>query len=585
MKRLISGTTVLLLGMLFTLNVYARGSAGGQIQSGPVTLMTNYTGVGKIDHGLAWHFLLEDLGIEIDRTAQTREALQVAIAGGNLPDFLVRLDTEQFFQAAEAGLLVNLDDYKDKLPHVFANIAAGLEYNRDAISSRTGGALTGVYAVPEGTTNLPGWDREKYDVGPYLRWDYYYQMGYPELNTIDDYIPLVKAMLERFPLDENGRANLGFSFVGNGDKDSGLLSQATLYSKMHGQLTEKYLEIDVARNTTRSIFDDDSYYKKGLQFLFNANQAGVLDPNSMTQTFDAWHEKTATGRILAHFTAYSWTNFYNEEKERQGIYYGFVPFLTEKIPNTAQAPRYTPGSPGGFAISAKTKYLDKCLALLDYICSYDGHTKLYYGLPGIEGGVWDLVNGKPVPRGTFNPNTGGVLFISGGAGYPLYSSEYQQVDVRGILATNVIHPAWGESLYYLGWDSWKQPLDLTNLFIAQRMEVYGKYGIGQQGHLGHIELARKMGIELAVPPYTMEAVPENIAIINGRVGDATVTASWQMVLARNQAEFDRIWNELKTQVNGIGVGQSVQWYREAYQKGRSTVQKYVDIWNNTKQLQ
>jgi ABC-type glycerol-3-phosphate transport system substrate-binding protein len=582
MKRFVFVVTALVLSLAAVLGAYAAGGGQQSGQTGPVTLSTNFTGVGKIDHGVAWHFLGTKLGIEIDRTTQTREALQTAIAGGVLPD-VINIGGDQFFQAVEAGLLINLDDYKDKLPHVFANIAAGLQYNRDSVVAQNIGK-TGAYAVPTGTTNRPGWSLEKYDVGPFIRWDYYYQLGHPAMNTIDDYIPLTRQMLERFPEDENGRANLGFSFVGNDDKNYGYVMEAQRYAKMHGQLQEKYLEIDVARNTTRSIFDDDSYYKKGLQFLFNVNQAGLLDPNSMTQTFEQWHEKTATGRILTHFTAYSWTNFWNEEKERQGVYYGYVPFANERIPNTAQAPRYVPNEPGGVAISAKTKNLDKALALLDYLSSYDGAVELYYGSPGIEGGTWDLVDNKPVPRGQFTPHTEGVLVISGGAAYPLYNSEFQQnTGIPGILNMNLLHPTWGETVYYLGWSSWRQiPDRVNNKFVAQRWEVFGHLGLTNGGP---IEISRQMGIELAVPPYSMDPVPENIAIINGRIGDATVTANWRMIFARDQAEFDRIWSDLKTQVNGMGLSQSIQWYRDTYQKGRNTIQKYVDIWNNTTQLQ
>ncbi|MDR3145533.1 MAG: hypothetical protein LBU21_04585, partial [Treponema sp.] len=79
--------------------------------------------------------------------------------------------------------------------------------------------------------------------------------------------------------------------------------------------------------------------------------------------------------------------------------------------------------------------------------------------------------------------------------------------------------------------------------------------------------------------------PENIVLINSRVGDANVTAGWRMIMASNQAEFDRIWRDLQTQARGLGADQSVQWNWDTYQRGKSSVQKYIDIWNNTPQLQ
>jgi putative aldouronate transport system substrate-binding protein len=584
MKRISAVMPVILAGLIFTFNLYAAGG-GQQGQSGPVTLTSNFTGVGKIDHGLAWHMLLTHFNVEIDRIAQGVEALQTALAGGNLPD-IVSISGEQFFQGVEAGLLLNLDNHKDKLPHVHANIAAGLEYNRDQVKARN--LPAGAYAVPSGTTNLPSWSTNKYEVGVFLRWDYYYQMGHPELKTLDDYLPLLKEMLQRFPVDENGRANLGMSFYTDNEAGMGYVAEAMRYAKIHGQVDYGYLEVDVAKKVTRSIFDDDSYYKKGLQFLFKANQEGLLDPNSITQTFAQWHEKTATGRILFHTTGYSWTNFWTDEKERQGIYYGFVPFMDMRIPNNVLGPRYTPGAPGGLAISAKTKYLDKALAVLDYMWSYDGFAELYYGFPNIEGGIWDIIDGKPVPRGTFDPNTGGVAVIAGGAAYPLYNTEFQRTGLSDLggnvfgVSSNMIHPAWGESLYYLGWSSWDISMDPANLFEAQRMEVYGKYGITNNGVA---ELTRKMGLELEVKPWVREGLPENMQLIYNRVAAVAHPAGWRMILARNQAEFDQIWTEMKREINGIGLPQLIEWYRSSYERGLNATQKYIDIWNNTEQLQ
>jgi putative aldouronate transport system substrate-binding protein len=577
MKRMMV-MMMLMVGLVSA--VFATGRQQQQEES-IITLTTNWAGVGKVDHGVMWHILKTKFGIEIDRISQGNEALMTAIAGGNLPD-IVSISGEMFYAAVEAGLLVDLDAYKDRLPHVHANLAAGLEYNRDMVKAR--GLNAGAYAVPTGLRDVPAPITNKYDVGPFLRWDYYYQMGYPELKTIDDYIPLVREMLARFPVDENGNPNIGFSFDGGADKDRGYVLEATRYAKMHGQLQVQFLEIDVATDQIHSIFDDDSYYKKGLQYLFNVNQAGLLDQNAITQTANQWREKTATGRILVHFTGYSWTNFWNDERERQGIYYGFVPFTNERIPNTNAAPVYTPGTAGGHGLSAKmsARELDKALNLLDYGFSYDGTAVLTWAEPGIEGGIWDIIDGKPVPRGTFNPDTGGVLVFGGGAGHPLYNTEYQQPGMPFGIELYMVHPTWGEPLMYSSWSSWDTSYPGEgNLFQQQRMEVYGKYGITTGGV---IDLSRKMGIELPVRPYTLDAVPEEIDIINKRIGNVAVTDNWRMIYARNQAEFDRIWNEFKVQANGMGLAQSLAWYRDAYTRAVNSAQKYVDLWNTVKQI-
>ena len=47
-----------------------------------------------------------------------------------------------------------------------------------------------------------------------------------------------------------------------------------------------------------SLLDKDSKFIESLRFAFTANQMGIMDPDSMTQSWESWNEKANAGRIM-----------------------------------------------------------------------------------------------------------------------------------------------------------------------------------------------------------------------------------------------------------------------------------------------
>ena len=66
------------------------------------------------------------------------------------------------------------------------------------------------------------------------------------------------------------------------------------------------------------LIDDNSMYKKILQFYFKANQMGLVDPDSPTQDWNKVSEKLTNKQVLLLW--YSWeTGFYNSiERGKNG---------------------------------------------------------------------------------------------------------------------------------------------------------------------------------------------------------------------------------------------------------------------------
>jgi putative aldouronate transport system substrate-binding protein len=509
-----------------------------------------------VQEGYYWTDILkEDLGIALEMVHSTRENLQAAIAARDLPD-IVSINTPEFINNIVQGdLMVNHDDYKAKLPNVFANGGAMLQYMRDNVSNGTGR----LYFLRTYLSNTGSAHGEN-NMGPYLRWDYYKELGMPAITEWEDYLPVLKAMVDRHPLTEDGQKVYGVSLWS--DWDGGMsMSVAGFLASYYGWISPGgFLEVDLKSSASRSFLDDSSYYKRMLKFIYTANQMGILDPDSITQGWATFLEKGTAGRSLFGWQIYAHGNFDTAEKAAQGIGTRLVPFKNQK-PYNYRGPSYV-GGQAYMGVSKGTKKLDKALAFLDYYFSWDGTWQLDNGRKGV---AWDLdENGEPyLTELGWKIQQGSAEFPNGGR---FRDGTYisTQEPAFSLFAT---HPVYKRRLDRVDWvkkdfapkDSaldadWKRVMnaeDDLDYFIKNNM--------------------------LVNPPFAPmpSDVPEDIQTLAKRVGQVVQPASWKMVYARNEAEFNSLWADMVSQAKGIGVDRVNQWYLDAYNAAKAAGSKYM----------
>jgi ABC-type glycerol-3-phosphate transport system substrate-binding protein len=495
----------------------------------------------------------EDLGIVFNTILGNPDVLNTIIASGNLPDILFIQQYSDQETLIKAGLLLNLDDYKDKLPNLYNNpvYANSIRYRRDMVSAGTGNLYSlGIeHVLSYGTLGTE-------NMGPYLRWDYYKELGMPVLNEFEDYIPLLKRMQDAHPVNEAGQRVYGISLFAwsPGGGPVGWMDGAFYGTPQYGQL-----EIDIVKNTSRSILDNDSYFKRTLQALFNANQMGIVDPDSLAQGYNDMLTKGTAGRIL--FSPWPWGapgQFRTAEREAAGIGYKLVPFANQKIISTTYtAPAYV-GSAWSYVVSKNTKHLDKALAFIDFMASYDGAWLMVNGRQGIK---WDLdENGEPYLTQLGWDIQNGVADFPGGGN----ASESGGIHL-GLMRRNV-HPVYGRRIDTRDWIKKEfAPAD-SALTVDWQKAMNARDDVDY--FIQHNILVN--------PPYSpMEPVPDNIMLIQNRVNEVVNPLSWQMIFAKDQAEFDRLWTELVEQAKGRNVDTANQWYGEAYARAKTTGAKYM----------
>ena len=70
-----------------------------------------------------------------------------------------------------------------------------------------------------------------------------------------------------------------------------------------------------------------------------------------------------------------------------------------------------------------------------------------------------------------------------------------------------------------------------------------------------------------VPFVNVNLVPDStdIALIRSNAGPLVCDASWKMIFAKDQDEFDRIWSELKEDLDGFDWDTLVEFDQNKYQ--------------------
>jgi putative aldouronate transport system substrate-binding protein len=335
--------------------------------------------------------LKEDLNVQIELLPAGDDAaskLAALMASKDLPDVVVFKDNTTYIaDAIEAGLIESLDDHSDLLPNVYNYAASALQYIRDTVSNGTGKA----YAVPTQVTSQA--NKSGSVTGPYLRWDLYKQLGMPKLESIEDYLDVVKSMLELEPTNPAGQTNYGFCLFK--DWDGEVSWPVRLICEMHGVTQDGYQfsEANFSTGEISSIYKDDSYFKKALKFFNKANQMGLMDPDLVTGNFDDYVEKVNAGRSM--FQLLSWTSWEYETEETRNSMRSYKGVFFDEERMIISTPPYVGGAGGNqwYAISSTSKNKDRALEYLNYMYGPDNLWKLAWGEKGI---AWDTsADGKP----------------------------------------------------------------------------------------------------------------------------------------------------------------------------------------------
>lgn len=456
---------------------------------------------------------------------------QTRSISGNLGDIVV-LDYAKMKECVENGLVIDLSSYLSNCKNI-SQYQTGIDNLTEYIGE------DGVYAIPLGmSTESP--TKIKLDNGmvneaPLLPWDYYKELGMPEIKDTDDLLDVMEQMQQAHPTTADGKKTYGFSIFKDWDWKSMAMAERITLAYGYAQTTPSvFTNADCTK--TQLLTEDGGAYYNALKLLFEANQRGLVDPDSSAQDYATMSAKVQNKEVL--YVWYPWmASVYNNTHKSTGDGYAYIPVGTQEIVTNGYNPYGSDSMCIGIGSGAKDP--ERIMEYLDWSCSPEA---LQYYAGTIEGLTWEMKDGRP-ERTEFGKNLTPDTVIPDEFGGGTYQSGSQQL-TASIGSKLDVNPETGESYDPSLWTS-----KLEEEQTQQDTEWRERFGA--EDPQTWLEENNKVEV---IPGSGYMASEESTELTNKRnqCNTEVIQASWQMVFASDEAEFEQIWSNMKEELKGLG---------------------------------
>lgn len=510
-----------------------------------------------VEHNDVIDLIQERTGTEIEFMQDTSmENLMPLLASGELPDLTYITDLKHASSIIQGGLAIPLDEYMDEYgKDIMENAPAKVEYARNFY----GGEEKKLWGIM-GSSGLLG-TPSYYTFGPQLRWDLYEKLGYPEMNTYMDILPILKDMLELEPNNKDGKVNYGFSL--NTDWDTIIPLNLMFIGPLYGVQLENsfHAEIDNANGyTVKNMFDEDSWTMKTAEFMFEANQMGLVDPESMTQKWDNVSDKILTGRCFIQLVNWPVGGYNNEQAKLGDDSKGFMPVYPKDSTTLWEGVSNEFGTGGMWFISSKCKHPEKALSIINCLNTIEASTAIYSGIEGVH---WDMVDGHPRTRDDVYEK------LQSDDEYKDKAGIIKYWNMAGLLQGTMLPGSDNEAI---GSSLWNSSFERSARTLEKNYLAY--YGV-QRPSQAYDKQRTKVVSDDIYASY-MEAMPDDIALISQKISDMANTEFYKLMFAKDKAEFDKLKKEIIQKANDLGLETEMNWIMEEREKAK---QRYEEATN------
>ncbi|MEA4889149.1 MAG: hypothetical protein VB070_06770 [Clostridiaceae bacterium] len=341
-----------------------------------------------------WKEILKRANVTIDSYVYyDQDKYNILLSGNDLPDLIFAYYPNQITNIVEGGLALDLKPYLSTYTNIDSDI---FKKRNEAISKYYGGADNALYFLSDccgvelrdgGTQSLRGYS---------VRWDYYKEIGAPEIKDSDTYIAAMEKMVAAHPTTPDGKKVYATGVAGSGFSSwyfngcfckPALMQPYTFMGYLYMEGFNDSLLYNAYTNTERSCYWSD------MKFYNTLYNKGLLDPDSFTMTDEQRKAKSAAGQYVAEM---GWANedLYTAQK---AIDPNTVAGMID-IPSEANIVYGNYQEPLGYFpayqiwVSAQTKAADGVLSLLNVLHDPDVNRMMK---SGVEGKQWNVVNGVP----------------------------------------------------------------------------------------------------------------------------------------------------------------------------------------------
>jgi multiple sugar transport system substrate-binding protein/putative aldouronate transport system substrate-binding protein len=483
--------------------------------------------------------------------AAGQEIFAARSSAGFLGDLIV-LENVDIQSSIAAGLIKDFTTEMQSLG-AFAEYKGQLDYYNSSLDGVSEGqyyawptelATTSPVSFTPLSAGSPG-------TAPTVPWDLYKGIGAPELKNLDDLIAARKTMMDTYPTTAAGETAYGITLWPDWDGTS--IENVNQLTKWYGQEVNGSILLDVDGNMV-PLTDDAGAYKKILQFYYDANKAGVVDPDSGTQNWDSVNQKFINRRAYLIWNDWQQGFWNTSERAKAGQNMIMAPVGDMML--------YQPsdsffGTGRAFACGTDDPAKkERVRLLMDWMTSPEGITTIMNGLEGYTyvqstefPGAYDrtligenaLMDKNPIP----DEYGGGI-----------YADGMMQINQWTVAAIG-INPETG-----YGFDARVWPMTVKQNAEGTVNEWSERFGAASP-----FEYLSAHNLTKVVPYVNVNLVPDtsDITVIRTSCGPIVCDASWKMIFAKDQAEFDSLWETMKADLAGFGWDQLVAFDMDKYQ--------------------
>lgn len=511
-------------------------------------------------------YLAEEIGVTVEYLQASDEKTAAMVASGEFAE-IGAFDTGNGFDLAPAirtGGLLDLTDYLDQLPNVTKNAPELIEAAKILKSDETGG----IYGIPLGLGQAQVYPVDIGNVAIKVRWDIYEKAGFPEVKDTQSLLECLKKMQDVYPETEEGVKTYAFNLFNDWD---GLYVWATnAFMTMYGvsNTVYGYTLYNVKEQKTEPMLAKDSPYIQALKTYFDANQMGILNPDSLTMTYDEASATYANFSALAAMSGCAGIDY-------KGLYgeNGTTPKGYTSLCWDGQTPVVESKVYGTHLISISAdlddEKRDACLRLINLMFDYEGFLTMKNGPKGF---LWDIEDGKPVATQYYLDN-----FMSGAEYVFEDGTVYEDAGIFvGLPASfQAGHEMKDFDNLQTSMSVWEGPLKVSLednvLMDAWKKQYEGYDNVTSYYVENDLLLSKPASLRL------VEQCPDNIQLLIDSIKIGVVEKSWKMIYAENEAEFWSIYEEMYNEAEELGLQDVVDWATGAYARADETLAQIESV--------
>jgi hypothetical protein len=496
-------------------------------------------------------------GVELEYTNYSDEQLKVLLAGGDIGDILC-VDSSYIKPMIEGDNVIALDDYlasgKSNITQFYPK---RVEFSKKFFSNDTGK----VYFLPASAGK--GGHGQNIWNGYVVRWDYYKELGFPEIKDNASYLKVLSDMQKKHPTTEDGKKTYGMACFNDWPGLWGWWYNQCFTKGFYNWGPGGYVYTVDNGDIVNNYMDPNSPLWMTLKMAYDANKLGLFDPDSFTMKNADMAAKSKAGQYLGSGVNWWVGSFYTDQQAKDpASLAGYAIIPTDGTYACAGNGTEVGQTNKLIAITKNCKYPDRAKDFVNFLFSPEC-ARLFNS--GIQGKDWDIVDGKPILKEETIAlaNTGGDTWAKKGVNNGSLGNFFR-------LSGNDIVPSDGGPA-----SLWSDP----RIFVKQNTpvdkEFSAKYGVTYPYEAYEKKIKDgTMKDFTALPQDVPNALPiatDDIKRIDAKLDDIMMKALPKAVLAKSEAEYLEVQKQVFADLKAAGAEQSQEWWFGEWAKAKTFI--------------